>query len=112
MRSTTPSTFPSHPAKRATVLLTVRDHTHHRSLMIELLQRARRAKLSGVTVFEAQEGYGESGRIHRTHLLSDDAPVTVVFIDRPDRIDGFLREVEPLLDDVLVIVDDIDVVGL
>lgn len=112
MRTPTPSGFSGHPAKRVTMLLTVRDRSHRGSLMIELLRRARRAKLSGATAFEAHEGYGVSGRVHRTHLLSDDAPVTVVIIDRPDQIDEFLRQVGPLLGDVLVTIEDIDIVEL
>jgi PII-like signaling protein len=80
--------------------------------MLELLKRARRAKLSGATVFEAYEGYGASGHIHRTHLASVDRPVSVVIIDWPDRVDAFLREVAELLQDVLVTVEDIDIVEI
>ena len=112
MRTTISSQFPTHPAQRVTLLLSACDHAHRRPLMSQLLQRARRARLAGATVFEAHQGYGASGRVHRTHLLSDDRPVTVVIIDRPGRIDGFLHEVADLLDDVLVAVDDIDVVEL
>jgi hypothetical protein len=92
------------------MLFNISDHAHHGSLMTKLLQRARRAKLAGATVFEAQEGYGSSGRVHRNHLLSDDSPVTLVIIDRPDRIEAFLLEVGDLLEDVLTTVSDVEVV--
>src|SRR5271170_8159540 len=110
MRPTAPSKFPAHPAKRVTMLFNISDHAHHGSLMTKLLQRAWRAKLAGATVFEAQEGYGSSGRIHRTHLLSNDAPVTLVIIDRPDRIEAFLLDVGDLLEDVLTMVSEVEVV--
>jgi PII-like signaling protein len=110
MRANTPSQFPSRPAKRATMLFSMRDHAHHRSLMIQLLKRARRAKLSGATVYEAHAGYGESGRVHRVHLMADDRPVTLVIVDRPETIVTFLDQVADLLHDVLVTVDDIDIV--
>lgn len=109
MRTTNPSRIPSHPAKRVSILLSHHDHAHHGSLMIRLLQKARQAKLAGATAFEAHEGFGASGRVHRTHLISDDAPVTLVIIDLPDRIDAFLADVADLLDDVLVVVEDVDV---
>lgn len=112
MRPTVPSRFPTHPAKRVTMLLNISDHAHHGSLMTKLLQRARQAKLRGATLFEGYEGYGSSGRIHRTHLLSNDAPVTVVIIDRPDRIDAFLLDVGDLLEDVLTTVSDVEVIEL
>jgi hypothetical protein len=110
MRVTMPSPFPSHPAKRVTMMLNRRDHVGHSSLMIELLQRARRAKLAGATVFEAVEGYGASGHVHRPHFMVADAPVTVVIVDKPESVDSYLNDVADLLNDVLVIVDDIDVV--
>jgi PII-like signaling protein len=112
MRPTVPSRFPTHPAKRVTMLLNISDHAHHGSLMTKLLQRARQANLRGATLFEGYEGYGSSGRIHRTHLLSNDAPVTVVIIDRPDRIDAFLLDVGDLLEDVLTTVSDVEVIEL
>jgi hypothetical protein len=80
--------------------------------MTALLKRARRAKLAGATVFEAHEGYGASGHIHRSHLLSDDSPITVVLVDRPDRIDAFLDNVSDILVDVLVTVEDIDIIEI
>ena len=110
MRPTAPSKFPARPAKRVTMLFNISDHAHHGSLMTKLLQRARHANLAGATVFEGQEGYGSSGRIHRSHLLSNDAPVTLVIIDRPDRIEAFLLEVGDLLEDVLTTVSDVEVV--
>jgi len=100
----------SHPAKRLSILLTIRDHTHHRSLMVKLLQRARRADLAGGTVFEAQEGYGTSGRLHRRHLFSEDAPVVIVIVDHSDRIDSFLDSVEDLLEGVAFMVNDVEVI--
>jgi len=110
MRTTTASSIPSHPAKRVSFLLSVQDHARHGSLVIRLIQEARHAKLAGATAFLAHEGFGASGSIHRTHLISDDAPVTLVIIDLPDRIDAFLEEVADLLENVLVVIEDVDVI--
>lgn len=106
------SRFPTYRAKRVTMLLCVRDHDHHGSLLVHLMQRARRAKLAGATAFEAYEGYGASGHIHRTHSLSDDAPVTLIIIDRPERIDAFLDGAADLLHEVFITVADLEVVEL
>jgi hypothetical protein len=78
--------------------------------MVELLKRAKRAELAGATVYEAEEGYAESGRVHRAHLMSDDRPVAVVIVDRSEKVEAFLDEVADLLDDVVVMVDDIEIV--
>lgn len=110
MSATAAQNIRSHPAKRLSILLHKGDHPHHGSLMIQIIQHAHKAKLAGATAFQAHEGYGASGRVHRTHILSEDAPVRIVIIDTPDRINFFLAEMADLLDDVLVVVDDVDVV--
>lgn len=107
-RSGRPSS--TEPAARATILVSMHDRARRHSLVIELLLRAHRAKMAGATVFEGRMGFGESGRLHRTHALSDDSPASVVLIDRPDRIEAFLHDVSDLLGDALVVVDDVEVV--
>lgn len=112
MESPTPDDQPiaTHPAARATMLFTIRTHVGHRSLTSELLHRARVLKMDGATVFRAAEGYGHSGTVHRSHMVSEDVPIRVIVIDRPDRIASYLRDVDDLLHDVVVIVEDIEVV--
>lgn len=106
------SAFTTYPAKRLTILFSARDHDHHGSLLVHLMKRARQVKLAGATAFEAYEGYGSSGQTHRAHSLGDDAPVTIIIVDRAERIDAFLRETADLLNDVFVTVVDVEVVEL
>jgi PII-like signaling protein len=70
------------------------------------------AGMAGATVFAGREGFGESGQVHRTHLLTEDAPRTVVLIERAERIDAFLAEVADLVADALVTVEPLQVVDL
>lgn len=112
MRTTTSSAFTGQPAKRLTLLMSVHDHVRHNSLEMEILKRARKAKLAGATVFEGDEGYGVSGHVHAEHFLSDDRPLAVVIIDQPDRIDKFLHGIASLLDGVLVAVEEIEILDL
>jgi PII-like signaling protein len=90
--------------------VTVHDRSGHRSLTTELLRRARGAGLAGATVFQAVEGFGASGRTHRTHLVAEDAPVTVVVVDRPEAVEAFLAGLGDLLSGVLVVTEDVDIV--
>jgi PII-like signaling protein len=76
------------------------------------MKRARKVKLAGATAFEAYEGYGASGLLHRTHSLSDDAPVTIMIIDRAERVEAFLLEAKDLLESVLVTIADLEVLEL
>lgn len=106
------SQFSGRLAKRLTVLMTVHDRIRHTSLEMELLKRARQARMAGATVFEADEGYGASGQVHRLHLASDDRPLAVVFIDSAERIDAFLEEISPLLHDVVATVEEIEILDI
>lgn len=112
MTTTSSSAFPARPARRMTLLMTVHDHRGRRGLATEILRRARRAGLAGVTVFEATEGFGGTGHVHRGHLASDDAPLAVVAVDDPAAVDAFLESVAGLLDGVRVVLSDVEVVDL
>lgn len=104
--------FAGTPAKRLTIHITARDHVRHGSLEVELLKRARRAKLGGATVFRGDEGFGASGHIYREHLFGEDRPLVVVIIDDPHRIDTFLDGVTDILTGAVVTVEDVEILDL
>lgn len=80
--------------------------------MVDVMMRARRARIAGLTVLKATRGYGRSGVEHRPHRLIDDGPVAVLIVDEPDRIDTFLAEVATLLEVGLWTVRDVRIVDL
>ncbi len=100
----------SHPAVRLTILLSARDHTRHHSLSVALMERSRGAGLVGAILFEAVEGYGTSGKLHRTQLFAKDAPQNLVIIDTPERIDAFIESVDELLEGACYLLDPVDVI--
>lgn len=102
--------YSTQPAMRATILCGIRDRLHHRSLVVELVQRARRARLAGATVFEGVEGYGEPGSLHARHLLADDSPASIVLVDRAEQVEAFLHANRELLAGVMVTLEDVEVV--
>ena len=110
MRPGSASAFAGVPATRLTLMMTFHDHVGRKGMEMEVLRRARRAKLAGATVFEAVEGFGSSGQLHRSHLVSDDSPLAVVIVDRPERIDAFLESIEGLLEGIRVVLDDVEVI--
>ncbi|HTU36609.1 MAG TPA: DUF190 domain-containing protein [Acidimicrobiales bacterium] len=112
MKSRASSAYEGRPATRLTLLMTFHDHAGRKGLEIEVLRRARRAKLAGLTVFEAVEGFGNSGLLHRSHLMSDDAPLAVVIIDEPHKIESFLDSIAELLNGIRVVRDDVEIIDL
>jgi PII-like signaling protein len=105
------SVYPSRPARRLTIFVESRSRSQHQPVKSELTKRVRRAKLAGYTVFQGDVGYGHSGRAHHSHLIVDDAPTSVVVIDRPELIDEFLADIDDLIrNGLFFVVDDIEVV--
>lgn len=106
------SRFGGRPGRRLTVWTGFHDRSRHTSLEHELLRRARQAGVAGATVFEALDGYGASGRRHRAHLLSDDAPLALVVVDEPERVERFLDDVGPLLQGMVLALEDVEILEL
>lgn len=100
------------PAVRLTVYIGESDQAHHRPLYAEIVHRAHAAGLAGAAVFRGLEGYGASGHIHTSRILSlsEDLPVAVVVVDSRERIEAFLPQLDELVTEGLVILDDVQVV--
>lgn len=98
-------------ARRLTIFIGDTDQHHHRPLYTEIVHRAHDRGLAGASVFHGIEGYGASSHIHTSRILSlsDDLPIAIVIVDTEDKIDGFLPELDDLIDEGLVIVDDVEV---
>lgn len=98
--------------QRLTVYIGESDRYGHTPLATEIVQRAHAAGLAGASVFRGVEGYGASNHIHTTRILSlsDDLPIAIVIVDRPDAIAAFLPQLDELVSEGLVVVEDIEVV--
>ncbi len=63
-----------------------------------IVMKARKMGLAGATVMKGTLGFGQSGRLHTSHLIAaDERPVVIEICDAADRIDAFL----PVLDDMM-----------
>ena len=68
--------------------------------------------MAGATVLRAVEGFGANSRVHTAHILrlSEDLPLVVEVIDRPDRIEHILPIIDEMVSDGLVTMLDVQVV--
>lgn len=100
------------PALRLTVYVGENDRVHRRPLYSEIVHRAHAAGLAGASVFRGIEGFGASSRIHTSRILSlsEDLPILVVVVDRREKIEAFLPELDELVTEGLVVVDEVQVV--
>jgi len=62
-------------------------------------------------VLRGIEGFGAHSRIHTARILrlSEDLPVVVEIVDRPDRIEQLLPILEEMVQEGLVTIEDVHV---
>ncbi|NEE01723.1 DUF190 domain-containing protein [Phytoactinopolyspora halotolerans] len=100
------------PARKLTIVVGESDTWHGKPLSAEIVHRAHAAGLAGASVFRGVEGYGASNHIHTTRIfsLSEDLPMKVEIVDTAEKVDAFVAEIEPLIDEGLITLADVDVV--
>jgi PII-like signaling protein len=75
------------------------DKHRGRPLYEVVVEEARRRGLAGATVLRGTIGFGASSRIHTAKILrlSEELPMVIEIVDKPERIAEFL----PVLDDMV-----------
>lgn len=88
------------------------DKHRGRPLYEVIVEEARRHGLAGATVTRATLGFGAHSRIHTAKILrlSEDLPMIVEIVDRPDRIAAFLPELDRLMDEGLATLEKVRVI--
>ncbi len=99
------------PGKRLSIFIGEYDRYQHQSLAEAVLERAREEGLAGATLMRGIEGFGPSGRLRTTRLLSssDDLPIVIEIIDDAHRIDRFIPVLDAMIKEGLVTVEDADI---
>ena len=87
------------------------DRHRHRPLYEAIVCGAREAHLAGATVLRGPMGYGRSSRLHTAKILrlSEDLPVVVEIVDREDRIEALLPELDRMMAGGLVTLEKVRV---
>jgi PII-like signaling protein len=88
------------------------DKYHGRPLYEVIVDEARRKGLAGATVLRGTLGFGASSLIHTAKLLrlSEDLPMVVEIVDKPERIAEFLPVLDTLIADGLVTLERVRVI--
>ncbi len=88
------------------------DKYHGRPLYEVIVDEARRKGLAGATVLRGTLGFGASSLIHAAKILrlSEDLPMVVEIVDKPERIAEFLPDLDTLITEGLVTLERVRVI--
>jgi PII-like signaling protein len=77
-----------------------------------IVLRARERGLAGATVLRGVEGFGAHSRIHTARILrlSEDLPLIIEIVDRREKIEAFLPELDGMVGDGLVTTEKVQVI--
>ena len=75
------------------------DHYEGRPLYEKIVLDARRRGMAGATVLRGIMGFGAHSRVHTAKVLrlSEDLPVIIEIVDKPERIAEFLPELDKMI---------------
>jgi hypothetical protein len=96
------------------IFLGEQDQYHGKPLYEVIVLKAREMHLAGATVFRSPLGFGHSSLLRTSKILrlSEDLPMVIEIIDSKEKIDNFMREIEPMTSSgagLLITLQNIDI---
>ena len=85
------------------------DRWEGRPLYEAIVRAAREQGLAGATALRGIESFGASSRIHTVKILrlSEDLPIVVEIVDRPERIAAFLPTIDEMISEGMVTIENV-----
>jgi len=89
------------------------DRFEGRPLHEAIVYLARQKGLAGATVLRGLMGFGAHSRMHTAKILrlSEDLPIVIEIVDKPERIQLILPELEGMMKDGLITLEEIKVIA-
>ena len=80
------------------------DRHEGRPLYEAIVLEARKRGMAGATVLRGVMGFGADSRMHTAKILrlSEDLPIVVEIVDKPERIADFLPELDQMIQEGLI----------
>src|SRR5438552_8978622 len=88
------------------------DCWQHHALYEAIVIKARELHLAGATVLRGPMGFGAASRIHTAKILrlSMDLPIVIEIVDREEKVNAFLPDLEQMIGGGLVTLEKIKVI--
>ena len=94
------------------IYLGEQDKYHHLPLYEAIVLKAREMGLAGATVLRGPMGFGAHSHVHTAKILrlSEDLPVLIEIVDKEEKINAFLPELDKMESDGLVTLEKVHVI--
>ncbi|HCS39298.1 MAG TPA: hypothetical protein DIW44_06920 [Anaerolineaceae bacterium] len=99
-------------AKRLRIYISEKDRWRGSSLDEAIVNTLREKGMAGATVFRGIVGFGAHSLIHtiRIEVLMADLPLVIEVIDTPEKIEGVLDTIYPMVQEGLITIEDVEIV--
>jgi uncharacterized protein len=101
---------PGVPAKLLRVHLSETDRLGRQPLYEAIVEKCREMKISGATVFRGLEGFGETGEMHRAHLMRHEQPILISIVDTAENIAGLIPVIERMMNTGILAESDVQMI--
>lgn len=83
----------------------------HKALHEAIVLKAREMEMAGATVLRGPLGYGKSAVLHTSKILrlSTTLPLVIEIVDKTEKIEGFLPELDKMISSGLVTMEKVQV---
>jgi PII-like signaling protein len=94
------------------IYLGEQDKWHHLPLYEAIVLKAREMGLAGATVLRGPMGFGARSHLHTAKILrlSEDLPVLIEIVDKEEKINAFLPELDKMESDGLITLEKVHVI--
>jgi uncharacterized protein len=101
-----------HEAMLLRIFIGESDRWEHKPLYEAIVLKAREMHLAGATVLRGSMGFGKSSRLHTAKILrlSMDLPVVIEIVDSEEKIQGFLPQLDKMMDGGLLTLESVKVI--
>lgn len=89
------------------------DQWEHQPLYEAIVKKAQQAGLAGATVLRGFLGFGAKSHIHTTKILrlSQDLPIVIEIVDKPDKVQAILPELDKMIGEGMMTLEKVNVVA-
>ncbi len=88
------------------------DHYKGKPLYEQIVLKARKLNLAGVTVVRGLMGFGAHSRLHAAHLLrlSEDLPIIIEIVDTKENLEKLLPFLDEVVEEGLITMERVRVI--